>query len=368
MDPKLGGAETIATEGNDLGTAPTVSPPTPSAIDGEPRTVSGSLSRYRLDARLGNGGMGEVVSAHDEQIGRPVAIKRMRSNTPSAKRSARFCARLGSRAGSNIPQSCRSTSSGTIEHGRPFFVMKQLTGTTMADATRAKARRARVARSSLLRAFVDVCLAIEFAHTRGVVHRDLKPVKHHARRLRRGLRARLGHRARGRRYADARPSSRDVDSLEAGGRVSAPCSARRGTWRLSSCAVKATRRPRRCLRARLHAVRDARAQAPPSAWARGAAHDARQRRRAPIAARSRRAAGARRDLRRGDPARPRRPLQHGPRARQRCPALPRRRSRRRATQAARTGRSRDRSHRTRGWRWPARARDRNARCRSRARP
>ena len=50
--------------------------------------------------------------------------------------------------------------------------MKQLAGTTLADML---ARSGDVLARALLRAFVDVCLAVEFAHTRGVVHRDLKP-------------------------------------------------------------------------------------------------------------------------------------------------------------------------------------------------
>ena len=64
--------------------------------------------------------------------------------------------------------------------GQPFFVMKQLAGTTLADVLPSSMRvdpgtLAQFSRQRLLRAFADVCLAIEFAHTRGVVHRDLKP-------------------------------------------------------------------------------------------------------------------------------------------------------------------------------------------------
>jgi len=51
--------------------------------------------------------------------------------------------------------------------------MKKLSGTTLGDEIVASEKK--FTRQQLLRAFVDVCLATEFAHTRGVVHRDLKP-------------------------------------------------------------------------------------------------------------------------------------------------------------------------------------------------
>src|SRR5262249_6203432 len=123
--------------------------------------------------------MGEVLSARDEQIGRPVAIKRLRVKDPSNEILARFLR--------------EARIQGRLEHpavvpvhelwndgGQAFFVMKQLAGMTLADVIPKLAMRdARALEdfplSRLLRAFVDVCLAIEFAHTRRVVHRDLKP-------------------------------------------------------------------------------------------------------------------------------------------------------------------------------------------------
>jgi len=59
---------------------------------------------------------------------------------------------------------------GVDQDGRPFFTMKKLTGTTLCDKLLDDEPHLR-----LLRAFVDVCLAVEFAHSRGVIHRDLKP-------------------------------------------------------------------------------------------------------------------------------------------------------------------------------------------------
>jgi serine/threonine protein kinase len=57
--------------------------------------------------------------------------------------------------------------------GQPFFTMKRLTGTTLAHML-ADGREGHTPQR-LLRAFTDVCLAVEFAHTRGIIHRDLKP-------------------------------------------------------------------------------------------------------------------------------------------------------------------------------------------------
>jgi serine/threonine-protein kinase len=140
---------------------------------------SGS-ARYRVESVLGRGGMGEVLSAHDEQIGRSVAIKRLRTGDAPADAIARFVreARVQGRLDHPaIPPVHELWRDGK---GQPFFVMKQLSGITLGDvltklgAGDDQARR-KFPRQVLLRAFVDVCLAIEFAHTRGVVHRDLKP-------------------------------------------------------------------------------------------------------------------------------------------------------------------------------------------------
>src|SRR5439155_20068064 len=64
---------------------------------------------------------------------------------------------------------------GHDRHGLPFFVMKRLTGTTLAKILVVPEERDAIGLQRILRAFVDVCLAMELAHVRGVVHRDLKP-------------------------------------------------------------------------------------------------------------------------------------------------------------------------------------------------
>ena len=126
--------------------------------------------RYQLGARLGAGGMGEVVLATDTQIGRDVAIKRMRvAASPAAV--ARFVREAKIQGKLDHPAIVPVHELGTDADGQPFFVMKRLAGTTLADVIAA----GETSRAKLLRAFADVCLAVELAHTRGIVHRDLKP-------------------------------------------------------------------------------------------------------------------------------------------------------------------------------------------------
>ena len=152
-------------------------PATPPGDD-DPGTPS--VMRYKLGAVLGRGGMGEVVSARDEQIGRSVAIKRLRSDQPTKAAVTRFLreARIQGRLGHPAVVPVHELQHD--DRGQPFFVMRQLNGVTLSQVIRRLAAgdpemAKRFPRQRLLRAFTEVCLAIEFAHTRGIVHRDLKP-------------------------------------------------------------------------------------------------------------------------------------------------------------------------------------------------
>ena len=159
-----------------IGDAATV-PERPSAMAAEtaPRSPAPlPLARYKLEGTIGRGGMGEVVAARDEQIGRHVAIKRMRTRRAAPElvsrflREARIQGRLEHPAIVPVHELCD-------EDGEPYFVMKKLSGVTLADEIAGGSAARNFSRQQLLRAFVDVCLAIEFAHTGGVIHRDLKP-------------------------------------------------------------------------------------------------------------------------------------------------------------------------------------------------
>jgi len=110
------------------------------------------------------------VRAHDQRIGRDVAIKRMRdaSNEPHAV--ARFLREARIQARLDHPAIVPVYELGVDEAGRPFFTMKRIGGTTLHDHL-GKPGPIQPA----LRAFVDVCMAVGQAHQAGIVHRDLKP-------------------------------------------------------------------------------------------------------------------------------------------------------------------------------------------------
>ncbi len=139
-------------------------------------------SRYTLGAVLGKGGMGEVIDAHDAQIGRDVAIKRMRADDPNDRQIARFMREARIQGRLEHPSIVPVHEVGRDGEGRPYFAMKKLAGITLAQiladdvgARDSVATLGRYSMQRLLRALSDVCLAVELAHTRGFVHRDLKP-------------------------------------------------------------------------------------------------------------------------------------------------------------------------------------------------
>ncbi len=137
-------------------------------------TVRGRLSlpNYQLGALLGRGGMGDIVLGRDQTIGRDVAIKQMRAERPTQDAIERFLREAKIQARLEHPSIVPVHALGRDDAGLPYFSMKRLTGTTLAELL---ASPARPPQQRMLRMFADVCLAVEFAHSRGVVHRDLKP-------------------------------------------------------------------------------------------------------------------------------------------------------------------------------------------------
>jgi len=131
--------------------------------------------RYRLGPTIAKGGMGEVVEAEDVQVGRHVAVKRMLAKDPTDRAITRFIREAQIQGRLDHPSIVPVHEIGRDNDGRPYFAMKKLAGTTLAAILASDELAAKYSQQKLLRAFADVCLAVELAHTRGVVHRDLKP-------------------------------------------------------------------------------------------------------------------------------------------------------------------------------------------------
>jgi len=128
-------------------------------------------AEYALGGLLGKGGMGEVWSATDDRLGREVALKRMRTVAPTKEELQRFLREAKIQARLPHPSIVPVYELGTDAEGFPYFTMKKLEGTTLAQLLETGETK----QQRMLRALVDVCLAIQLAHESGIVHRDLKP-------------------------------------------------------------------------------------------------------------------------------------------------------------------------------------------------
>ncbi len=130
--------------------------------------------KYRLDALLGAGGMGEVYRAENVALGRAVAIKLLREELgESADVVMRFVREARAANIVRHPNVVDVLDVGQAEDGTPFIVQELLEGEDLAQYVRAQGGR--LAPDQALALLVPAIDAVAFAHGRGVIHRDLKP-------------------------------------------------------------------------------------------------------------------------------------------------------------------------------------------------
>ena len=133
-----------------------------------------TIGRYRIIRVLGEGGMGTVFEAEQDQPRRRVALKVIRAPWASPQMLLRFqqeSQALGWLHHSGIAQIYEAGSAETPSGRLPFFAMELIQGlplTQYADRHHLDIRR----RLALM---IQVCDAVEHAHQRGIIHRDLKP-------------------------------------------------------------------------------------------------------------------------------------------------------------------------------------------------
>jgi eukaryotic-like serine/threonine-protein kinase len=164
--------------------------PDPRAASSEPHAIGDPDAelvalapgeRYETRTALGEGGMGEVRLARDRLILREVAMKLVRGEHAARTDSRqRFIREARVQGQLEHPAIVPVYDFGLDSRGDVFFTMRRVRGSTLTEIldrlhANDPATEAEHTRHKLLGAFVRVCLAISFAHERGVIHRDLKP-------------------------------------------------------------------------------------------------------------------------------------------------------------------------------------------------
>jgi serine/threonine-protein kinase len=148
-------------------------------------TSTSTGTRFRILRLHDRGGLGEVFVARDEELHREVALKQIKDeHADDAQRRARFLVEAEITGGLEHPGIVPVYGLGQYENGRPFYAMRFIRGDNLKAAIarfhqaevpgRDAGERALELRR-LLGRFLDVCNALEYAHSRGVLHRDLKP-------------------------------------------------------------------------------------------------------------------------------------------------------------------------------------------------
>jgi phosphatidylglycerophosphate synthase len=127
------------------------------------RLIGTMVSHYRIEERIGSGGMGIVYRARDTRLQRDVALKFL-PEAWAADREARAAAAL------NHPNICTIHEIG--EHdGRPFIAMELLEGGTLKQELGIRSREL----GEVIEIASQVAEALEAAHAKGIIHRDIKP-------------------------------------------------------------------------------------------------------------------------------------------------------------------------------------------------
>ena len=145
--------------------------------------------RFRLLRPHAKGGLGEVFVARDDELNREVALKEIQSRHADDENSrARFMLEAEVTGGLEHPGIVPVYGLGQYDDGRPYYAMRFIRGNSLREAIdRIHGRHTEgdqgrpdpnfdsVDFRKLLGSFVDVCYAVHYAHSRGVLHRDLKP-------------------------------------------------------------------------------------------------------------------------------------------------------------------------------------------------
>jgi eukaryotic-like serine/threonine-protein kinase len=161
----------------------------PLALDGAPAATAGAppeptptppislgglvAGKYRVDRVIGFGGMGIVCSATHLELGTPIAIKFVRPELGSDERAvARFLTEARAAAQLRSQHACRVMDCGRLPSGSPYIVMEYLSGQDLRSLVDT---RGPMSVEGAVAVALQACEALAEAHSKHIVHRDVKP-------------------------------------------------------------------------------------------------------------------------------------------------------------------------------------------------
>ncbi len=152
------------------------------AVHGEDAPAQRGLEgRFRRQNTIAVGGMGELIRYRDTALKRDVVVKRIRAEQRSNELAQkRFVREVQLQAYLQHPCIVPVYDAGNLATGNVYFTMAHVKGVTLHQALAGLRRREpsvirKFSQRFLLEAFGRLCLAIAYAHERGVLHRDIKP-------------------------------------------------------------------------------------------------------------------------------------------------------------------------------------------------